>query len=134
MKTKSLKLEALTEVCLYCKDLELSSNFYQNILGVSPFSTSENHVFFRISTQVLLLFDPEYSKQQTHLPSHFAEGHQHIAFTARPDDYELWKKHVESQNVNIDKEHLWEAKNLKSFYFRDPDGHVLEILEGNIWI
>lgn len=134
MKTKSLKLEALTEVCLYCKDLSKSATFYKTVLGVVPFSESEAHVFFRISTQVLLLFDPKYSKQQTHLPSHFAEGHQHIAFTARPDDYELWKRHIESHNVNIDKEQHWEAKNLKSFYFRDPDGHVLEILEGNIWI
>lgn len=128
-----LSLKSITEICLYSKDLIKSEHFYAEILGLELIDSTDNHVFFRVGEQVLLIFDPNHSKTQEDLPGHFAHGNQHIAFTATKDQYETWKNRVLSHGVTVIKEHTWK-RDLKSFYFRDPDDHVIEILEGNIWI
>lgn len=135
MKTNpaSLSLSGITEVCLYSSDLGLSKEFYESKLGFKLISESDSHVFFKVKNQVLLIFDPEQSKDQEQLPAHFAHGNQHIAFEVYPGDYEGWKEKLGKLGIEIIKEHYWGKSKLRSFYFCDPDSHVLEILEGNIW-
>jgi len=46
--------------------------------------------------------------------------------------YEQWKQHLIAQNITIEKEVTWK-EGLKSFYFRDPDQHCVEIVMVGIW-
>ncbi|TXC78995.1 VOC family protein [Luteibaculum oceani] len=135
MKTNaaSLSLSGITEVCLYSSDLSLSKEFYCDKLGFRLISESESHLFFKVENQVLLIFDPDKSKEQDQLPAHFAHGNQHIAFEVYPGEYEVWKEKLKNLGIEIIKEQFWGKSKLRSFYFCDPDSHVLEILEGNIW-
>ena len=90
------------------------------------------HIFFRAGTSVLLCFLPEVTKNEKNLPPHFAHGKQHIAFETSPENYLKWKKLVQEKGIAITHEQDWKD-GLKSFYFEDPDGHVLEIVPAGIW-
>jgi catechol 2,3-dioxygenase-like lactoylglutathione lyase family enzyme len=128
-----MKLESIKETCIYVNNLEASKIFYHEILGLELISFVENrHLFFRIGHQVLLCFNPETTKAETSLPPHFAYGKQHIAFEVQFEEYQNWKEKLVGAGIKMTHEHEWKKK-LLSFYFEDPDGNVLEIVQPGIW-
>ncbi len=133
VKMEDLSLTKIKETCLYVQDLERSKKFYEEVLGLCLISfIPGRHAFFRVGQEVLLCFNPEATQAEAVLPPHFARGKQHIAFEVPEKDYHLWKEKLLKQGVSITHEHKWKD-NLFSFYFEDPDQHVLEILMPGIW-
>ncbi len=130
---KILPINHIKETCLYVKDLEATRHFYHEVMGLSLIGFVENrHVFFKAGSSVLLCFNAETTKNDERLPPHFGEGNLHFAFEVPNDAYESWKEHLMTQNVAIEQEVTW-RDNLKSFYFRDPDHHCVEIVMVGIW-
>jgi len=128
-----LPINQIKETCLYVKDLTASKVFYHDLLGFPIIgSVANRHVFFRAGSSILLCFNATTTKNDTKLPPHFGEGQLHFAFEVPNDAYEDWKKHITQNNILIEKEVIW-RKNLKSFYFRDPDKHCVEIVMVGIW-
>lgn len=123
----------IKETCLYVKDLEASKDFYNQKLSFEVIGeVAGSHVFFRVGTSVLLCFNSETSKEKENPPPHFAYGHQHIAFEVSPAEYDTWKANIQKLGIQIIQEQEW-SNNLQSFYFLDPDKHVLEIIPVGIW-
>ena len=123
----------IKETCLYVKNLEKAITFYSEILGLQLLSRiKDKHAFFRIGNTMLLLFNPDNSRTKESPPGHFAEGYQHIAFEVPASEYENTKIEFNSKGVQIIDELIW-ANKLKSFYFRDPSGNILEIVPSGIW-
>ncbi len=123
----------IKETCLYIRDLEGAEAFYHKKLGFPLISRVEGrHVFFRSGTSVLLCFNPNTTREEKELPSHFAEGPQHIAFEVRRKDYLSWKKRIEAAGIKITHEAEW-PRGHHSFYFEDPEKNVLEIVEEGMW-
>ena len=128
-----MQISQIKETCLYVEDLKAAKAFYHQKLGFAVISEVEgSHIFFRVGSSVLLCFIPEVSKLKTSPPPHFAFGHQHIAFEVAPSEYEEWKDRIQSLGIEIIQEQLWK-NNLKSFYFLDPENHVLEIVPKGVW-
>jgi catechol 2,3-dioxygenase-like lactoylglutathione lyase family enzyme len=128
-----MKISGIKETCIYVADLDRTENFYSKILLLGIHSRVEgNHVFFRAGNAMLLCFLKGATEKQNSLPPHYAQGNLHFAFEAPADDYEKWKQRLTESGVNIEHEQLWK-NNLKSCYFRDPDGHLAEILQPGIW-
>lgn len=128
-----MKVHQIKENCLYVKDLISTRQFYEAIMGFDLISFVEGrHAFFRTGSSVLLCFLPEVTKAEKNLPPHFAYGQQHLAFEVPLEEYSIWKTHLASHNIKIIHEQHWK-ENLYSFYFHDPDQHVLEILPPGIW-
>ena len=128
-----LKFSQIKETCLYISDLDKTEDFYHGKLGLPVISkVNHRHIFFRAGKSVLLCFLPEVTKNEQQLPPHYAYGKQHIAFETSPEEYPAWKKIVHDNNITITHEQEWKG-DLKSFYFEDPDGHVLEIVPAGIW-
>ena len=128
-----MQFNQIKETCLYVKDLGETENFYVEKLGLDCFAKSfDRHVFFRLGTSVLLCFNPEITKNETRFPAHFAQGKQHIAFEVSQAEYEVRKKEIQSAGIAITHEHTWPS-GFKSFYFDDPDGHVLEVVPEGMW-
>ena len=126
------KISSIKETCLYVEDIDRSTEFYENILGFERISkVDDRHIFFRIGQNILLLFNPEVTKNENTLPPHFAKGPQHIAFEVAAEEYESIKKELGSK-VHITHEQPW-GKEFHSFYFDDPDGNVLEIVPAGMW-
>jgi catechol 2,3-dioxygenase-like lactoylglutathione lyase family enzyme len=128
-----MKFTQIKETCLYIDDLDKAENFYHKLLKLPVISKVEDrHIFFRCGTSVLLCFDPEKTKNEQSLPPHFAEGKQHIAFEVKQEDYEETLRKLKEQGIIITHVQKWK-EDRESFYFEDPFGHVLEIIQDGIW-
>lgn len=128
-----MEIQKIKETCLYVKDLARTENFYAQVLNFKIIGRAENrHVFFRAGTTVLLCFNPEETKKEKDLPPHFAYGNIHLAFEVKKEDYETWRQTLLAKGIQIIYEKIW-GKDYKSFYFKDPDGHLLEIVPEGMW-
>ena len=129
-----MELVKIKETCLYVQDLERAKNFYHGVLELPVISYVEGkHLFLRAGQSVLLLFNPEDSKEKTSPPAHYGGGKQHFAFEVKADHYADWKREISKKGVEIIDEITWKSGQ-RSFYFNDPEGNVLEILpEHGIW-
>lgn len=126
-------IQQIKETSLYVKDLMISRKFYEEKLGFNVIAyVTGRHVFFRAGTSVLLCFLEGATEESSTLPSHGGRGSLHIAFEVRLEDYQTWKEKIAQVGIEIIKEHNW-RRNLQSFYFRDPDGHLLEIVPEGLW-
>ena len=128
-----MKINFIKETCLYVNDLQKTKEFYHDTLGFPLISLVEGrHVFFRAGESVLLCFLPEATKNEENLPPHYAEGKMHLAFEVDGAEYEQWKNKIKELDIPITHEEKWGEK-YQSFYFDDPDGHVLEIVPKGMW-
>lgn len=123
-------LDAVLETVLYCTSAteEATRRFYEDVLGfrrVSGFA-------YRIGGQVFLLFNSEESSVQDEPPPHGAAGSVHVCFLTSSENYEEWKSHLEGKGVELIDEITWD-RGIRSFYFTDPAGNMLEIAQGDMW-
>lgn len=123
----------IKETCLYCHDLEKAKEFYGTLLGLPLIHYQPGkHIFFRAGSSVLLIFNPDDSKLKTSPPGHYAEGNQHFAFEVGVSEYASHKKQIESKGIQIVDRVIWKNGS-ESFYFKDPEGNILEIVPEGIW-
>jgi len=127
-----MRLEGIKETVLYANDLLKIREFYHHFLGLNIYSEKEDaFIFFKLSRQMLLFFQIDYSRSQDNLPAHFAEGVQHLAFWVPQEDYPRWKDKFEALEM-VEHVQDW-PDGLESFYFRDPENNSLEIVPENLW-
>lgn len=128
-----MEIKKIKETCLYVKDLARSKSFYEGRLGFEVVGeVKDRHVFFRVGQSVLLCFISEASKQGGTLPPHFGSGQLHLAFEVTKEQYGEWKKKIQELGISIEQEYDWGGGFL-SFYFRDPDKHLLEVVMEGMW-
>jgi catechol 2,3-dioxygenase-like lactoylglutathione lyase family enzyme len=125
-------LEEVLETVLYTRDVERAEAFYSGTLGLRLLSQEPGRsLFYRAGASVLLLFDARRTREGGALPAHGAAGSVHTCLRVAPAEYERWKAWLLARGVAILQEVAWEQGH--SFYFRDPDGNLLEIANEDIW-
>jgi catechol 2,3-dioxygenase-like lactoylglutathione lyase family enzyme len=139
-------ISRLLETALYVEDLERSARFYQQVLGLGPIvgTTLEMETQSRVlrplhipGGQVLLLF-PKGSATTTAvlpggtIPPHDSTGRLHLAFAISAAELEAWRERLQSHGVVIEGEMAW-PRGGSSLYFRDPDGHLVELATPGLW-
>jgi len=123
----------IKETCIYFHDLEKAKEFYSGKLDLPVISyVPGKHIFFRVGTSVLLCFNPDDSRQKRSPPGHFGSGKYHFAFEVKRKEYEVHKNKIKGLGIAIIDSVIWETGQ-ESFYFEDPNGHVLEIVPEGIW-
>lgn len=126
-------LRHIKETCLYVSDLALCRSFYHGVLQLPVISEKPGrHIFFRVGPDVLLCFLPEATRAETTLPAHFASGQQHFALECEAAEYGAWKAYLAEKQIAVESEQDW-GRGIKSFYFRDPFGHSVEICMPGLW-
>jgi catechol 2,3-dioxygenase-like lactoylglutathione lyase family enzyme len=129
----ALRIRQIKETSLYVTDLDRSLHFYHQLLGLPVISREEGrHAFLQAGHSVLLLFNAARTRQETSLPPHGGYGHLHLAFEVDPGDYDRWKDILPAAGIPVIHEQPWQG-TIRSFYFHDPDGHVLEIVPTGMW-
>ncbi len=123
----------IKETSLYVEDLDRTEAFYSGKLQLEVIAKSEGrHVFFKAGSSVLLCFIAESTGKDENLPAHFGEGNMHIAFEVPEETYEEIKAEILSSDIEIEHEQHW-SDEYRSFYFRDPDDHSIEIVPAGMW-
>lgn len=129
----NMEIKKIKETCLYVKDLALCRRFYESKLGLPVIGEVKGrHIFFRAGASVLLCFIAEMSRKGGTLPPHYGAGQMHLAFEVQREEYENWKEKISSHGILIEQEYDW-GKGFLSFYFRDPDQHLLEVVMEGMW-
>lgn len=126
-------LSGVLETVLYFNDAARTEDFYAGVLGMKLLAKDQEgrNLFFRAGGSVFLMFDAAATERGGSLPPHGARGEMHTCFLVPEESYEPWKAHLRSRGVEILQEVTW-PRGL-SFYFRDPDGNLLEIANADIW-
>jgi catechol 2,3-dioxygenase-like lactoylglutathione lyase family enzyme len=124
----------IKETCLYVSDLAQVLPFYRDVLGLPLISyVPGKHLFFRAGASVLLLFNPEDSREKISPPPHYGGGAQHFAFEVHRSDYKKTKEEIQSKGIDIIDSVPWQH-GMESFYFKDPAGNILEVVpDAGIW-
>ena len=58
--------------------------------------------------------------------------HLFLAFAVSAQELEPWERWLEQHHVVIESRVRWERGG-QSIYFRDPDGHLLELVTPGCW-
>jgi catechol 2,3-dioxygenase-like lactoylglutathione lyase family enzyme len=126
------------ETALSVDDLDRSSRFYQDVLGLAPMVGDERFRAFNVAgRQVLLLFKKGASLKPSVVPGgvippHDAAGQMHVAFAIEPAELAPWRNRLKEKGVAIESTVRWERGG-QSLYFRDPDQHLVELITPGCW-
>jgi catechol 2,3-dioxygenase-like lactoylglutathione lyase family enzyme len=137
------RLTGLLETSLYVEDLDASEAFYRDLFGFETFLRDDRMRALDVAPgQVLLLFRRGGSVRPSpappdvvgdgFIPPHDAAGSQHLCFSAPSNALKDWIAHLERRGVPIESRLTWPAGG-SSVYFRDPDGHSLEVATPGLW-
>ena len=125
-------LNGLLETALYVDDLPRSAQFYQALFGFAPLVVSDRLIALAVQDgQVLLLFKKRASLQ-LRPGAHDGDGQLHLAFAIDASEVESWRTRLREHGVAIEEDRTWERGG-QSLYFRDPDGHLIELGSPGIW-
>ena len=129
-----LKPIGILETCLYAEKLQAAEEFYERVLGLTPFAKEVGrHLFFRFGEGVFLIFSPDATAVNSgDVPTHGAHGPGHVAFRIEDDEVDSWRNHLSDLGVEIERELNWPSGG-RSLYFRDPAGNSLELATAEVW-
>jgi catechol 2,3-dioxygenase-like lactoylglutathione lyase family enzyme len=131
-------IHRILETALYFDDLEAAAAFYRDILGFAVLDAGPRLVALDAGqSTVLLLFRRGATLSPIDLPNgrlppHDGQGPTHVAFAIDAADLEAWERRLESHGVAIESRVYWERGGT-SAYFRDPEGHSLELATPGVW-
>ena len=132
------KLDGILETALYTDDMERARAFYEGVLELQPiFSDSRLCAYGVAGRDVLLIFRRGAAKETVTMPGGTIPGHDgagplHVAFAIGKDELAQWEQHLAARGVAIEGATSW-SRGGRSIYFRDPDGHLLELATAGLW-
>jgi catechol 2,3-dioxygenase-like lactoylglutathione lyase family enzyme len=132
------RIGRMLESALTVADVGRSIRFYSNLFGFPAMTADENFAALNVSGgQVLLLFQEGTTaaakiRNGEVIPGHDASGVFHLAFGIEKEELPAWVERLQQNGVSIESAVHWERGG-ESVYFRDPDGHLLELATRGTW-
>jgi catechol 2,3-dioxygenase-like lactoylglutathione lyase family enzyme len=131
-------VHGLLETAIYVEDLQRAAAFYRRLFGFETLLDSQRLIALDVAGRnVLLLFQQgatskPFATSGGVIPAHDGSGSTHFAFSIAEDELSRWKQRLESEGVAIESTVTWDA-GAQSLYFRDPDGHLVELITPGFW-
>jgi catechol 2,3-dioxygenase-like lactoylglutathione lyase family enzyme len=131
-------LNGVLETALYVDDLDRARRFYEDILELSPIYEDPRLCAYAVgSRSVLLLFRRGSSVETVEMPGgtippHDGNGPLHIALAISASELPAWEEILRLHHIPIEGRTHWKRGG-NSIYFRDPDGHLLELATPGLW-
>lgn len=127
------------ETVLYVDDMMRARAFYEDVMGLEAGIADDVMTAYRVGNTMLLLFRRGSRLENQELPNgdlippHDGSGPAHFAFAVEPDAMDDWRRHLEAHGIEVISTVRWQRSGTESFYFHDPDGHVVELAAPGLW-
>lgn len=138
MTIPSPAVTGVIETALYVEDLPRAIAFYQRLFGFRILQQDRRFCAFDVGgTHVLLLFLRGASHTAMELPGgrippHDGSGPTHFGLSIPAGSDAEWARRLNDAGVTIESVVAW-PRGGRSLYFRDPDGHAVELLTPGVW-
>ena len=133
------RIARVLETALYVEDIDRAVRFYEEVLGLTPMVDARPRLVALDagSGSVLLLFlrgatTREVVLPEGIIPAHDGSGPVHAAFAVAADEFPAWEERLADRGVAVESRVRW-ARGGQSLYFRDPDGHSIELATPHTW-
>jgi catechol 2,3-dioxygenase-like lactoylglutathione lyase family enzyme len=130
--------DRVLETALYVDDLERAAAFYRDVLGLAVLDAGPRLVALDAGRgSVLLLFRrgasvAGMSAGNGRIPPHDGAGPVHVAFAVAAAALAAWERRLAEHGIEVESRLRWERGG-ESLYFRDPDGHSVELATPGVW-
>jgi catechol 2,3-dioxygenase-like lactoylglutathione lyase family enzyme len=130
--------DGVLEAAVYVDDLDAAARFYGGILALEEIRrVAGRHVFYRVGASVLLVFDPQATKNLSPnpalpVPPHGATGPGHVCLSASAEALDSWAARLVAAGVAIEADFRW-PNGARSIYVRDFAGNSVELAEPKLW-
>ena len=127
------RVNGILETSLYVESAARSAEFYERVFGFEPLEpgaplNDETRLCpMRAGDRSVLLLFKRGATRDTD-----AKGAIHIAFGIARSDLPAWEKWLAKQGISIELRKTWKY-GAEALYFRDPDGHLLEVVTPGVW-
>ena len=128
----------ILETSLYVAELDRSRDFYQRVFAFELIFQDERMCALRVpASGILLLFKENGSLNPSPtpggvIPARGGAGALHLCFAIPLATLDSWIAHLAGQGVPIESR-VTQYFGGTSLYFRDPDGHSLEVATPGLW-
>ena len=132
------KISGVLETALYVEDVEHAKQFYQQLFGFEDIGSDTRLCALSVEGKQVLLLIRRGSSAQPHqssggvIPGSDSSGTSHLTFSIAAAELEAWEKWLGENGVAVESKVGWERGGA-SLYFRDPDGHLLEVATPGLW-
>jgi catechol 2,3-dioxygenase-like lactoylglutathione lyase family enzyme len=132
-----MKVLRVLESALYVDDLDRAVAFFRDVIGLEPMVGAPGRLVAMNAggATVLLLFHRGSTTAGLQsaggwIPPHDGAGPVHMAFAI--EDAAAWEARLVEHGVAIESRVKWDRGGT-SLYFRDPDGHSIELATRGTW-
>jgi catechol 2,3-dioxygenase-like lactoylglutathione lyase family enzyme len=131
-------IRRVLETALYCDDLAETGRFYRDVLGLETHFADDRLIALDAGgATVLLLFARGASRSGMPfpggtIPGHDGSGPAHVAFAVDAAELADWEARLTDAGVAIESRVSWQRGG-RSVYFRDPEGHSVELVTPGVW-
>jgi catechol 2,3-dioxygenase-like lactoylglutathione lyase family enzyme len=133
--SKPPQVNGVLETSLYVESAARSAEFYRHVFGfemIHPDASDALDDNVRLCAMragdrsVLLLF------KKGGTPDTDVRGAIHVAFGISRSDFPAWEEWLARLGIAIESRKKWKYGG-EALYFRDPDGHLLEVVTPGVW-
>jgi len=127
------QVNGILETSLYVESAARSAEFYKRVFGFEPLEPGEplndetRLCPLRAGDRSVLLLFKKGATQDTN-----ATGAIHVAFGIARSDLAAWEGWLGELGIPIESRQTWKYGG-EALYFRDPDGHLLEVVTPGVW-
>lgn len=133
-----MKINGVVETAVHVENVARSADFYQRLFGFPSLAADDRFCALAVpGNAVFLIFRKGGSLDPIHtpggmIPPHGGSGHLHFAFKISAESLADCERELVELGVAIESKVDW-PRGGSSLYFRDPDGHLVELITPGCW-